>query len=72
MTCRHFIGVIIGPSESGYGGRREKVKKCRYNFPWQDPKKCDQFPYRGREDSGCWNMTREEWDEFVQAAPGRW
>jgi hypothetical protein len=69
MTCKHLIEAIIGTSESGYGGWTKKAKKCRYNF---HPKKCDKFPYRGREDSGCWNMTREEWDEFVLAAPGRW
>lgn len=71
MTCQHFIEAIGSP-ETDYGGRRIKVKKCRFNFAWQDPKKCDQFPYRGREGSGCLNMTREEWHEFVQAAPGRW
>ena len=31
MTCQHFIEAI-GTTESGYGGRREKVKKCRYNL----------------------------------------
>jgi hypothetical protein len=71
MTCQHFIEAI-GLPEASFGGRTEKVKKCRYDFPWHDPKKCDQFPYRGREDSACWNQTRAEWDEFVQAAPGRW
>jgi hypothetical protein len=71
MTCQHFIEAIGAPGSS-YGDRRTRAKKCRFNFPWQDPKKCDQFSYRGREDSGCWNMTKEEWDEYVQAGPGRW
>jgi len=55
MTCQHFVEAISAPGSS-YGDRSTRAKKCRYNLPWQDAKKCDQFPYRGRDDSGCWNM----------------
>ena len=64
MACRNLEEFEI--AEGGYE-RNIKSKRCKRGIMSADDlRKCEQFPINGRNGSGCWKLTREEWNKLVQ------
>ena len=65
MACQYLV-EFLGPVEMN-DTQRIKQKGCKLNLMPMFTTKCEQFPSKGSAGSGCWRLTKEQWEEFVRS-----